>query len=147
MHQPPTLSWWQSPGTSEPTKAIPLRWLFSLRQASLQIETCGALSSPQVSVHGFLASSPISLHTSPSQSWLSCYFSVIHDLKCGTQDDQGPGNIIGGLLPWTVFEDLAPHVYWLVLCVNLTQAGVITEKGASGEEMPPWGPAVRHFLN
>jgi hypothetical protein len=26
---------------------------------------------------------------------------------------------------------------WLVLCVNLTQAGVITEKGASGEEMPP----------
>jgi hypothetical protein len=29
------------------------------------------------------------------------------------------------------------HVYWLVLCVNLTQAGVITEKGASVEEMPP----------
>jgi hypothetical protein len=28
-------------------------------------------------------------------------------------------------------------VYWLVLCVNLTQAGVITEKGASGEEMTP----------
>jgi hypothetical protein len=28
-------------------------------------------------------------------------------------------------------------VYWLVLCVNLTQAGVITEKGASLEEMPP----------
>jgi hypothetical protein len=27
--------------------------------------------------------------------------------------------------------------YWLVLCVNLTQAGVITEKGASLEEMPP----------
>jgi hypothetical protein len=26
--------------------------------------------------------------------------------------------------------------YWLVLCVNLTQAGVITEKGASPEEMP-----------
>jgi hypothetical protein len=25
-------------------------------------------------------------------------------------------------------------VYWLVLCVNLTQAGVITEKA---EEMPP----------
>jgi len=25
--------------------------------------------------------------------------------------------------------------YWLVLCVNLTQAGVITEKGASLEEM------------
>jgi hypothetical protein len=28
-------------------------------------------------------------------------------------------------------------VYWLVLCVNLTQAGVITEKGVSLEEMPP----------
>ena len=31
--------------------------------------------------------------------------------------------------PWSV--------YWLVLCVNLTQAGVITEKGASVGEMPP----------
>jgi hypothetical protein len=28
-------------------------------------------------------------------------------------------------------------LYWLVLCVNLTQAGVITEKGASVGEMPP----------
>jgi hypothetical protein len=28
-------------------------------------------------------------------------------------------------------------LYWLVLCVNLTQAGVITGKGASVEEMPP----------
>jgi hypothetical protein len=27
-------------------------------------------------------------------------------------------------------------VYWLVLCVNLTQAGVITEKRDSVEEMP-----------
>jgi hypothetical protein len=27
--------------------------------------------------------------------------------------------------------------YWLVLCVNVTQTGVITEKGASLEEMPP----------
>ena len=33
------------------------------------------------------------------------------------------------------------------VCVNLTQAGVITEKGASIEEMPPWDPTVRHFLN
>jgi hypothetical protein len=32
-------------------------------------------------------------------------------------------------------------------CVNLTQSGVNTEKGASGEEMPPQDPAVRHFLN
>ena len=29
------------------------------------------------------------------------------------------------------------YVYWLVLCVNLTQAGVITEKGASVGEVPP----------
>jgi hypothetical protein len=28
-------------------------------------------------------------------------------------------------------------VYWLVLCVNLIQAGVITEKGASVEEITP----------
>jgi hypothetical protein len=32
-------------------------------------------------------------------------------------------------------------------CVNLTQPGFITEKGDSGEEMPPLDPAVRHFLN
>ena len=38
-------------------------------------------------------------------------------------------------------------LYWLVLCVNLTQAGVITEKGASLEEMPPGDPAVKHCLN
>jgi hypothetical protein len=29
------------------------------------------------------------------------------------------------------------QLYWLVLGVNLTQAGVIKEKGASVEEMPP----------
>jgi hypothetical protein len=29
-------------------------------------------------------------------------------------------------------------LYWLVLC-QLDTAGVITEKRASGEEMPPWG--------
>jgi hypothetical protein len=29
------------------------------------------------------------------------------------------------------------QLYCLVLCVNLTQAGVITEKGASLEEVPP----------
>jgi hypothetical protein len=37
------------------------------------------------------------------------------------------------------------HLYWLVLC-QLDTAGVI-EKGASVEEMPPWDPTVRHFLN
>jgi hypothetical protein len=37
-------------------------------------------------------------------------------------------------------------VCWLVLC-QLDTAGVITEKGASVEEMPPWDPTVSHFLN
>lgn len=36
---------------------------------------------------------------------------------------------------------------WLVLCVDLIQAGVIREDGASTEEMPSWAPAIRHFLN
>jgi hypothetical protein len=31
---------------------------------------------------------------------------------------------------------ISPKVYWLVLC-QLDTAGVITEKGASVEEMPP----------
>ena len=35
----------------------------------------------------------------------------------------------------------------MVLGVYLTQAGVITEKGASVGEMPPRDPAVSHFLN
>jgi hypothetical protein len=30
-----------------------------------------------------------------------------------------------------------PVVYWWVLCVNLTQAGIITEKGASVGDVPP----------
>jgi hypothetical protein len=29
------------------------------------------------------------------------------------------------------------QLYWLVLCANLTKAEVITEKGASLEEMSP----------
>jgi len=36
-----------------------------------------------------------------------------------------------------VLKGWAHWLYWLVLCVNLTQAGVITEKGASLEEMHP----------
>jgi hypothetical protein len=36
-------------------------------------------------------------------------------------------------------------LYWLVLC-QLDTAGVITEKGASVEERPPWDPTERHFL-
>ena len=37
-------------------------------------------------------------------------------------------------------------MYWLVLCVNLTQAGVFTEKGASLEEMLPGDPAVMQLV-
>jgi hypothetical protein len=37
-------------------------------------------------------------------------------------------------------------LYWLVLC-QLDTAGVITEKGASVEEMPQGDPTLRHFLN
>lgn len=29
------------------------------------------------------------------------------------------------------------NLYWLVLCVNRKQVGVVTEKGESLEEMPP----------
>jgi hypothetical protein len=55
---------------------------------------------------------------------------------------------------WLSFQYLAwfpscwaGPMYWLVLCVNLTQAGVITGKGVSFEKRPPWDLAVRHFLN
>jgi hypothetical protein len=48
-------------------------------------------------------------------------------------------------LPALVTDFLYP-LYWLVLC-QLDTAGVITEKGASVEEMPPRDPAVGHFLN
>ena len=48
---------------------------------------------------------------------------------------------------WGILKRANYCLYWLVLCINLTQAGVITEKGASLEEMPPGDPVVRHFLN
>ena len=38
-------------------------------------------------------------------------------------------------------------LYWLVLCVNLTQAAVIIGKGGSVGEVPPCDPAVGHFVN
>ena len=41
----------------------------------------------------------------------------------------------------------APFFVLTPACVKLTQAGVITEKGASLEEMPPRDPAIGHFLN
>jgi hypothetical protein len=41
--------------------------------------------------------------------------------------------------PWDMFLDRTARglLYWLGLCVLLTQAAVITQKGASVEEMPP----------
>jgi hypothetical protein len=45
--------------------------------------------------------------------------------------------------PWKhKYRALFPRIgrgglYWLVLCVNLTQAGVTIQEGASLEEMPP----------
>jgi hypothetical protein len=39
------------------------------------------------------------------------------------------------------------RLYLLVLCVNLTQAGVITDRGTLGEEMPPGDQVARHLLN
>jgi hypothetical protein len=34
-----------------------------------------------------------------------------------------------------------------IVLASFDTAGVITEKGASVEEMPPSDPTVRHFLN
>jgi hypothetical protein len=40
-------------------------------------------------------------------------------------------------IPRLVLNNFKRCLYWLVLCVNLTQVGVITEKGASVGEVPP----------
>ena len=47
--------------------------------------------------------------------------------------------IVGILAPMdtSISQILHLWLYWLVLYVNLTQAGVITEKGASVGEMLP----------
>jgi hypothetical protein len=43
----------------------------------------------------------------------------------------------GGVLTlWVFHNHSSQELYWLVLC-QLDTAGVITEKGASVEEMPP----------
>ena len=52
------------------------------------------------------------------------------------------------MCPCSMLEHLLSIcLYWLVLCVNLTQAGVIIQKGGSVGEVPPWDPAVGHFLS
>ena len=44
---------------------------------------------------------------------------------------------IGMRIPSPSLTPFPYHMYWLVFCVNFTEAGVITEKGASLEEMLP----------
>lgn len=39
------------------------------------------------------------------------------------------------------------NLFWLALFINLAQAKVIKEEGASVEEMASWDISVRHFLN
>jgi hypothetical protein len=53
---------------------------------------------------------------------------------------------MGAYLHFQYSRDRCRRMYWLVLC-QLDTAGVITEKGASVEEMPPGDPTLRHFLN
>jgi hypothetical protein len=50
------------------------------------------------------------------------------------------GQTASSIVGWATFllpGNCGEELYWLVLYVNLTQAGVITEKGASVGEMPP----------
>jgi hypothetical protein len=49
------------------------------------------------------------------------------------------GFILFYLLIYSIYLSiyLSIHLYWLVLCVKLTQAGVITKKGTSVGEVSP----------
>jgi hypothetical protein len=51
-----------------------------------------------------------------------------------------------GVAFYRIYLPFIWYLYWLVLC-QLEKTGVITEKGVSVGEMPPWDPAARHFLN
>jgi hypothetical protein len=72
-------------------------------------------------------------HLKQSCSW----FQIKTPSKSGSSQE----SFIGGGMGRATWP-----LYWLVLC-QLDTAGVITEKGASVEEMPPWDPTLRHFLN
>ena len=63
----------------------------------------------------------------------------VHELSVATSSKSSDVNIYHGVTLKTrkVKKEPSGRLYWLVLCVNLTQAGVITGKGASVEEMPP----------
>jgi hypothetical protein len=73
--------------------------------------------------------------------------SILKD-TASPMNAHGNDTLHGNKLKWKlcVTEFKLEALYWLVLC-QLDTAGVITEKGASVEEMPPWDPTVRHFLN
>jgi hypothetical protein len=57
---------------------------------------------------------------------------VVHTFNPSTQEAEAGGSLYKFEVSLKTYK-----LYWLVLCVNLTQAGGITEKGVSGEEMPP----------
>jgi hypothetical protein len=52
-----------------------------------------------------------------------------HNLPCS------PAQTVSGHEPKHVLHE-PPTVYWLVMCVNLTHARVISEEGVLVEEMP-----------
>jgi hypothetical protein len=54
-----------------------------------------------------------------------------HEIKANLSHPRLPCKILSQK------HELISQIYWLVLGVNLTQAGVITEKGASVGEVPP----------
>jgi hypothetical protein len=84
--------------------------------------------------------------TETDRFWIMTYGcqKCLKDLECKEKSRK-----LNNLLVLWVVEERTSIVGVLagVLCVNLTQAGLITEKGASLEGMPPWDPAIRHFLN
>jgi len=92
---------------------------------------------------------PLSHPSSPNASFKLCVFYQVYICKlCIFKSGVGyahPHQHIAKEMvpgPWsvwaisnsTIFVLSMTCLYWLVLCVNLTQAGVITEKGASLEE-------------
>jgi len=70
---------------------------------------------------------------------VAAYNTSTQEVKAGESEVQSHPWLLSELKTSMgyVSKNKIRDLYWLVLCVNLTQAGVITEKGASLEEMPP----------
>jgi hypothetical protein len=66
-------------------------------------------------------------------AYTSTLLFIIKEVRTGSQAGQEAGTDAGAMEGCYL---LACFLYWLVLC-QLDTAGVITEKGASVEEMPP----------